>query len=92
MATSEKMFVKRYEITNEVPARLSLLTNEAIMNDPIASAFIEQAQSSVPMPSITQMNSVWDPYSNALKSIWDEDIEPETALNKSADTISKLIN
>lgn len=90
MAISEEMLQKRYEITKEIPARSSLADSEAIKKDEFSSTFMAQAQSSVPMPAIPQMSNVWTPYGNAMKAVWDEDQDPQEALDTCVDTIKSL--
>ena len=52
---------------------------------------MQQSQNSVPMPSIAQMNSTWTPYQNAIKAVWDNDVDPREALNMCVDTIYSLL-
>jgi arabinogalactan oligomer/maltooligosaccharide transport system substrate-binding protein len=85
------MLQKRFEITREVPPIKSLMDNEAIKADEVASAFIQQAQFSTVMPFIPQMGLVWDPYMRALQSIWDNDADPKTAMDECVEIIKSSI-
>ena len=91
MASSEEMLEKRYEITAEIPARISLMESDEIKNNEVTTVFMQQSQNSVPMPSIAQMNSTWTPYQNAIKAVWDNDVDPREALNMCVDTIYSLL-
>lgn len=91
MASSEEMLLKRYEITHEVPAIKSLIDREEIQTDEITSVFLQQAQNSTPMPSIPQMGVVWDPYMRALQSIWDNDLDPQKAMDECVSIIKNSI-
>jgi arabinogalactan oligomer/maltooligosaccharide transport system substrate-binding protein len=67
------------------------------MDDPIitkdanASAFLEQAKYSTPMPSIPEMGNVWVPAGTALASLWNDKLDPGTALNSAVDQIKTAI-
>jgi len=91
MATSEEMLKKRFELTREIPARTSLMDSDAVKADSIVAAFMLQAQRSTPMPSIPQMNLVWNPYMSALQSMWDIDTDPKEAMDTCAETIKSFI-
>lgn len=91
MASSEEMLEKRYEITAEIPARISLMESDKIKSSEVATVFMQQAQNSVPMPSVAQMNTTWTPYQNAIKAVWDNDADPQEALNTCVDTIRSLM-
>jgi arabinogalactan oligomer/maltooligosaccharide transport system substrate-binding protein len=91
MAASEEMLLKRYEMTHEIPPMKSIMDNEKIKSDSVASVFLQQAQYSTVMPFISQMGLVWDPYMRALQSIWDKDTDPKAALDECTDIIKKDI-
>uniref|UniRef100_C5D6S6 Maltodextrin-binding protein n=1 Tax=Geobacillus sp. (strain WCH70) TaxID=471223 RepID=C5D6S6_GEOSW len=86
-ATSEEMLLKRFEMTGQLPPVQSLLDNETIKNDEIASAFLEQAKYAVPMPNIPQMPMVWEPMASALTTIWNDGKDPKEALDAAVDQI-----
>lgn len=91
MATSEEMQLKRYELTGQIPVVKSLVDSEIIKSDPVNAIFLQQAQYSTVMPFIPQMAVVWDPYKRALQTIWDNDVEPKTAMDECVDSIKKFI-
>jgi arabinogalactan oligomer/maltooligosaccharide transport system substrate-binding protein len=89
--TSEEMLLKRFEMTGQLPSRTALLENPTIKNDEIASAFLQQAQYSVPMPSIPEMQSVWDPMKAALTTIWNSNTDPKQVLDSTVQQIKDAI-
>ncbi|GGM27907.1 maltose ABC transporter substrate-binding protein [Paraliobacillus quinghaiensis] len=58
-----------YDVAGEMPARVDSIDNPAIADDPIYSAFAEQATYGEPMPGVPAMQQVWDPINNALSFI-----------------------
>lgn len=90
-ATSEEMLLKRFEITGQIPPRISLLENETIKNDEISTAFLEQAQYAVPMPNIPEMVGVWDPIAAALTTIWNDNADPQQALDNAVTQLKETI-
>lgn len=91
-ATSEEMLLKRFEITHQIPPRKSLMEADEIKNDEYVAPFLNQAQFAVPMPSIPQMQHVWEPYGNAFASMWNEGIEPQEALENAAQIVRDAID
>ncbi|WP_129724442.1 sugar ABC transporter substrate-binding protein [Xylanivirga thermophila] len=69
-----------YETKRELPASLKAQELPEIKDDIYLAGVAEQAESSIPMPLIAEMGSVWDPYKKALTAVWDEIQDPETAL------------
>nr|WP_082891902.1 maltose ABC transporter substrate-binding protein [Sutcliffiella horikoshii] len=90
-ATSEEMLEKRFEMTSQLPPHLALLESDVILSDPILSGFLEQAQYSVPMPNISEMEVVWSPMADALTSIWNTDREVKEILDRSVEQIEESI-
>ncbi len=90
-ATSEEMLLKRFEITGQIPPRTSLLENETIKNDEISAAFLEQAQHAVPMPNIPEMVGVWEPMAAALTTIWNDNADPQQALDNAVTQLKETI-
>ncbi|MTI49206.1 MAG: maltose ABC transporter substrate-binding protein [Firmicutes bacterium] len=90
-ATSEEMLLKRFEITQQIPPKKSLMEAEQIKNDEYVAPFLEQAQFAVPMPSIPQMQYVWEPYGNSFASMWNEGTSPEEALGNAAEVVREAI-
>ncbi|WP_332632278.1 maltose ABC transporter substrate-binding protein [Halalkalibacter flavus] len=91
-ATSAEMLEKRFEITNELPPHLALLESDVILDDPILSAFLAQAQFAQPMPNIPEMQIVWGPMGDAFISIWNTDRDVQEILDSAVDQISESID
>ncbi|MFD1017813.1 extracellular solute-binding protein [Thalassobacillus hwangdonensis] len=58
-----------YDVAGEMPARKDSIEDPAIAEDPIYSAFAEQATYGEPMPGVPAMQQVWEPINNALSFI-----------------------
>lgn len=58
-----------YDVAGEMPARVDSIEDPKIAEDPIYSAFAEQATYGEPMPGVPAMQQVWDPINNALNFI-----------------------
>ncbi len=80
-----------YDVAGEMPARKDAIDDPAIAEDPIYSAFAEQATYGEPMPGVPAMQQVWDPINNALSFI--SKGEPvEEVLTEAVQTISDNID
>lgn len=90
-ATTDEMLLKRFELTKQIPPVKALMENEAIKNDATVAPFLAQAQFAVPMPSIPEMGTVWDPYAAAFALMWNEGTNPQEALDTAATTIKEAI-
>ena len=88
---SDEMLLKRFEMTSQIPPVIKLMEEDIIKNDPIVSAFLEQAQYAVPMPSIPQMGVVWEPYGASLSAMWNGDLSVKEALDNAVQTIEEAI-
>lgn len=86
-ATSKENLINRFKMTTQLPPRKDLMNDPIIMNDANASAFLEQAKYSTPMPSIPEMGNVWVPAGAALASIWNDNGDPATVLNNAVEQI-----
>ena len=62
-----------YEQAGEMPPNKAAIENEAVISDSLIAAFAEQATYGEPMPSVPQMQQVWEPMGNALQFIADGD-------------------
>ncbi|WP_186575845.1 extracellular solute-binding protein [Aquibacillus kalidii] len=79
-----------YEVAGEMPARVDSIDDPLIAEDPIYSAFAEQATYGEAMPAVPAMQQVWDPINNALSFI--SKGEPvEDVLNEAVQTIKDNI-
>ncbi|WP_025025418.1 sugar ABC transporter substrate-binding protein [Caldalkalibacillus mannanilyticus] len=89
--TSEEMLLKRFEMTGQLPPRTALLDNPTIKEDEVSSAFLVQAIHAVPMPNIPEMPAVWTPMGTALSVIWNDNADPQTALDQAVKQIEEAI-
>jgi arabinogalactan oligomer/maltooligosaccharide transport system substrate-binding protein len=90
-ATSDEMLLKRYELTGQLPASNGLVENETIKSNELNSAFLEQAKYSIPMPNITEMQTVWGGMEVAYTAIWNNAAEPKASLDKGVQQIKEAI-
>ncbi|WP_182201436.1 extracellular solute-binding protein [Paraliobacillus salinarum] len=88
--TNKENAMLYYDVAGEMPARVDSIDDPAIADDPIYSAFAEQATYGEPMPGVPAMQQVWDPINNALSFI--SKGEPvEEVLDEAVQTISDNI-
>lgn len=80
-ASSAEYQKRNFELTGLLPSNKVLAEDATIKNDPIASGFLKQFENSVPMPSIPEMAQYWAPMDSALASIWNDKIDPKTAMD-----------
>jgi arabinogalactan oligomer/maltooligosaccharide transport system substrate-binding protein len=90
-ATSDEMLLKRFELTGQLPPSNALLENETIKADKLNHSFLEQAQHSIPMPNIPEMQTVWGSMEMAYTAIWNKAAEPKDALDKGVQQIKDAI-
>ncbi|MFB1049811.1 extracellular solute-binding protein [Paraliobacillus sp. JSM ZJ581] len=88
--TNKENAMLYYDVAGEMPARVDSIDDPAIADDPIYSAFAEQATYGEPMPGVPAMQQIWDPINNALSFI--SKGEPvEDVLDEAVQTISDNI-
>ncbi|MCX8130373.1 MAG: maltose ABC transporter substrate-binding protein [Clostridia bacterium] len=90
--TSKDMLKLRYTITQQIPPRVDLMDDADIKSNPMSAAFLEQAKSSQPMPSIPEMSLVWPPVGNALQENWNKGGDPKPLLDKAVQNIKDSIS
>jgi arabinogalactan oligomer/maltooligosaccharide transport system substrate-binding protein len=90
-AVSKENLAERFTNTGQLPPRQDLLDDAAVANDPVAQAFLTQAQYAEPMPSIPQMGSVWPAIAAALATTWNDNTDPKTALDNAVQQIKDAI-
>jgi len=91
-ATSKEMLLKRYEMTGQISPRNDMLSDPQIQQDPIASAFLNQASHAVPMPNIPEMQQVWTPAGAAFAAMWNKNEDPQKALDNAVQQIQNAIS
>ena len=64
---------KLYEVGNRLPVIKSELEVDEIKNNEYSQAFIKQAQSSVPMPNVPEIECIWEPLKNITRIFNGED-------------------
>jgi len=90
-AISDEMLLNRFESTGQIPPVKSLMNEDVIKNDEYVAPFLQQAEFAVPMPSISQMGYVWEPYGNAFATMWDESVAPKDSLGNAAEVVKAAI-
>ncbi|MFS0637891.1 maltose ABC transporter substrate-binding protein [Mesobacillus foraminis] len=90
-ATSDEMLMKRFEMTGQLPPTQKLLEDKRVKDDEIKAAFALQVATAVPMPNITEMQSVWSSMEMAFTSIWNNDTDSKEALDKGVQQIKQSI-
>lgn len=87
-ASSKENQLKNFEMTGAIPASIEAGEAPEIKDDPIISGFFEQFQNSVPMPSISEIKSVWEPLKAAFVSLWnDPGLDVKQTLDQTVTTI-----
>ena len=66
--TSKEMLQKRYEMTDQIPPRKDITTNDSLSN-----GVKEQLKYAVAMPTIPQLGTYWSAMGSAYSGIWDGD-------------------
>ena len=82
---------RRFELTGEVPAVKALVDDPVIKNNVGARAIALQSAHATSMPSIPEMNEVWNPANNALQLIATGKQGPKDALNGAVSAINMQI-
>lgn len=77
-----------YEADPRTPAWKA---TQALVTDDAGKAFLESASTGQPMPSIPQMNSVWDDWTKAIKLVFQQQQDPEAAITDAANSIRNKI-
>ncbi len=90
-ATSDEMLMKRFEMTGQLPPTQKLLDDKKVKDDEVNAAFALQVATAVPMPNITEMQSVWSSMEMAFTSIWNNDTDSKEALDKGVQQIKQSI-
>lgn len=65
--TNKENSLKYFHEAGEMPANQEALNDPAVKNDPYIGPFAEQTQYGEPMPSIPEMQQVWEPFNKALE-------------------------
>jgi arabinogalactan oligomer/maltooligosaccharide transport system substrate-binding protein len=65
--TNKENSLKYFQTAGEMPANQEALNDPTVKDDPYIGPFAEQTQYGEPMPSIPEMQQVWEPYNKALE-------------------------
>ncbi len=82
---------RRFELTGEIPAVKALINDPVIKDNEGARAVAMQAQYATPMPSIPEMNEVWNPANSALQLVATGKQKPKAALDSAVKAIEMQI-
>ena len=66
---------KLYEVGNRLPVIKAKLESDEIKNNEYSQGFINQAKSSIPMPNVSEISSIWEPLKNITRIFNGEDAE-----------------
>jgi len=76
--TSKEMLEKRFKLTDQIPPRKDIDTN-----NPLSNGIKKQLKYAKAMPTIPQLGTYWSAMGSAYSGIWDGD-DVKTALNSAA--------
>lgn len=92
MITSEEFQIRDFELLGNLPSNIKATENDKIKNDPFASVFLKQFDSSVPMPKIQEMSAFWGVHEATFTSIWNDGVDPKVALDDMAKKMKDSIS
>lgn len=82
----------RYELTGEIPPLASLLEDEEwVSENEGAAAVMEQSKDAIAMPSVPEIDEVWDPMTTAVQAVATDKGDPESALEQAVQLIKENI-
>lgn len=90
--TTDKMLMKRYEMTGLIPPVDSLMKQIANTGSEATKAIIAQGYYADAMPSIPEMAYLWSPMSNAILAAWMDNKSAETVLRHAREIIEEQIS
>lgn len=93
--TNEENQIKAFKDRGVVPANLKAQSDSSVTSDETVAAQLEQAKTSIPMPSLTQMTNFWSDSSMAYtKDIFEgkiKEAEMQTKLNAWNDLLKSSV-
>lgn len=89
--SSEKMLIKRYQMTKSIPPVQSLMEKIIVNADEATYAIIAQGFHSDAMPSIPEMGYLWSPMASAITAMWVNDQTPKQVLDHAKAIIEEQI-
>ncbi len=88
---SDKMLMKRYEMTKSIPPVQALMEEIIVDADEATYAIIAQGFYSDAMPSIPEMGYLWSPMASAITAMWVNGKEPKSVLDHARAIIEEQI-
>lgn len=88
-ASTKEMQLQHSERTGDIPTNKEAQASDQIKNDPYLSVFAEQLNTSHAVPSLPEMDNVWEPVGAALTEIWDNDKDIKAALDDAVKQIKE---
>ncbi|MDW6019377.1 maltose ABC transporter substrate-binding protein [Vibrio plantisponsor] len=89
--SSDKMLMKRYEMTKSIPPVQDLMEKIIVDADEATYAIIAQGFHSDAMPSIPEMGYLWSPMASAITAMWVNDQSPKQVLDHAKAIIEEQI-
>ncbi|HDZ3713207.1 TPA: maltose ABC transporter substrate-binding protein [Vibrio vulnificus] len=89
--SSDKMLMKRYEMTKSIPPVQALMEKIIVDADEATYAIIAQGFYSDAMPSIPEMGYLWSPMASAITAMWINDQSPKKVLDHAKAIIEEQI-
>ncbi len=86
--TSDEAAMTRLTVGRQTVANEAVYAREEVLKDPVVQAFRAQAQNSVLMPSVPEMQVVWSSMDTAINQVVFGDVAPDKAL---ADAQKKIL-
>ena len=80
-----------YEYMNHMTTRRVIDTIPGLKDDPYLRGIAEQTPYTVPMPTIPQVNQMWDPMSELFRFTWNGDLTIPEAQQRAMDTYRTLM-
>ncbi|MGR2819954.1 maltose ABC transporter substrate-binding protein [Vibrio vulnificus] len=89
--SSDKMLMKRYEMTKSIPPVQALMEKIIVDANEATYAIIAQGFYSDAMPSIPEMGYLWSPMASAITAMWVNDQSPKKVLDHAKAIIEEQI-
>lgn len=89
--TSEKMLLKRFEMTSAIPPYKALSEEKIIKENEYIVPFLEQLNHSTVMPSIREMSLIWQPFGSAINDTYNGKVSAEDGMKNLKISIQKQI-
>ncbi|MFW6034740.1 MAG: sugar ABC transporter substrate-binding protein [Halothermotrichaceae bacterium] len=86
---TEATMMELYELDNRPPAYIPVA--ESVSEDPDTAGVLESAANGTPMPSIPEMSSVWQGWTDALEVVLTQGQDPQAALDNAVEQIVAAI-